>query len=242
MKEVSQSLEEWFDTPQGRYLLAREQAFFDRTVADIFGYNALQLGLPQRDFLGQSRIPLRATVGHEEGVTVWLELDELPFDTSSIDLVILPHALEFNLYPHRILREVERVLRPEGQVLISGFNPRSLWGLRRFLGKRAGYPWCGQFISLPRMKDWLTLLGFEMRTGGFACYAPPLTSPQWLQRFRFMEPSGDRWWAICGGVYFIQAVKRVPGVRLIRPKWNDGLMRLLPAAPKLRRDVTQKHE
>ena len=238
---TANTLTDWFATPQGEYLLACEQVFFDHSVADIFGYNALQLGLPEHEFLRASRIPLRAVAGNGIGVQVRLDVNEFPFECGSLDLLLLPHVLEFNSHPHQILREVERVLRPEGHVIISGFNPRSLWGVRRTLGSRVGYPWCGNFIALPRIKDWLALLGFEVVAGRFACYAPPLTNPGWLKRFNFMEPAGDRWWAVCGGVYFLQAIKRVPGMRLIKPKWNQGLVsKLLPAAPKLNKEVSRQ--
>lgn len=238
---TANTLTDWFTTSQGQYLLEREQVFFDHSVTDIFGFNALQLGLPEHDFLRSSRMPLRVVAGHEAGVQVKLNPDELAFECGSLDMVLLPHVLEFNERPHQILREVERVLRPEGHLLISGFNPRSLWGMRRVLGAKTGYPWRGNFIALPRIKDWLALLGFEVVAGRFACYAPPLTNPGWLDRFRFLEPAGDRWWAVCGGVYFLQAIKRVPGMRLIRPQWNDGLVgKLLPAAPKLNKDASQR--
>ena len=251
---TSNSLTDWFATPQGQYLLTCEHTFFDHSVADIFGYNALQMGLPEHDFLRASRMPLRAVAGPstkplvlsavegsgESGVQVRMNMDELPFECGCLDLVMLPHVLEFNAHPHQILREVERVLRPEGNVIISGFNPRSLWGARRALCSKDGYPWCGDFIALPRLKDWLTLLGFEVVAGRFACYAPPLTNPNWLNRFNFMELAGDRWWAVCGGVYYLQAIKRVPGMHLIRPKWNKGLVsKLLPAASKLNKGVSQ---
>jgi SAM-dependent methyltransferase len=238
---TTNTLNDWFATTQGQYLLGREQAFFDHSVTDIFGYNALQLGLPEREFLRTSRMPLRVVAGREAGVQVRLNMDELALECASLDLVLLPHVLEFNEHPHQILREVERVLRPEGHLIISGFNPRSLWGVRRALGAKTGYPWRGNFIALPRLKDWLALLGFEVVAGRFACYAPPLTNPGWLERLHFMEPAGDRWWAVCGGVYFLQAIKRVPGMRLIKPQWNDGLVgKLLPAAPKLNREVSQR--
>ena len=238
---TANTLNDWFATTQGQYLLAREQAFFDHSVADIFGFNALQLGLPEHEFLRTSRMPLRVVAGYEAGIQVKLNMDELAFECCSLDLVLLPHVLEFNAHPHQILREVERVLRPEGSVIICGFNPRSLWGMRRALGAKTGYPWCGDFIALPRLKDWLALLGFEVVAGRFACYAPPLTNPGWLNRLHFMEPAGDRWWAICGGVYFLQAIKRVPGMRLIKPQWNERLVnKLLPAAPKLNREVSQR--
>lgn len=240
-KSRAQSLSEWFASEQGDYVLAREQDYFDRTVADIFGFNAVQLGLPEQDFLRNNRIPLRFTAGNQSGNAVRLVCTELPFDSDSLDLVLLPHVLEFSDDPHQIIREVERVLMPGGNLIISGFNPRSLWGLRRMLGKKEDYPWNGQFITLSRMKDWLALLGFEVVGGRFAAYAPPLHHRKWLDRYAFMEKAGDRWWAVSGGVYFLHAVKRVPGMRLIKPKWNDGLVRKLLTVPsKMNNKITQK--
>ena len=236
-------MSEWMATPQGRYVLSREQAYFDRTVSDIFGYKALQLGLPGHDFLQGNRMPLRFSAGNQAGNDVRLCCTELPFDSDSLDLVLLPHVLEFSEQPHQVLREVARVLRPEGNLIISGFNPRSLWGLHRALGRREGYPWQGHFIALPRLKDWLALLGFEVAGGRFAAYAPPFHTSKWLERFAFMEKAGGRWWAVSGGVYFLHAIKRVHGMRLIKPQWNEGLVsKLLPAAPKLNNRITQRNE
>ncbi|MBI5436219.1 MAG: methyltransferase domain-containing protein [Nitrosomonadales bacterium] len=241
-KSTAQSLSEWFATPQGGYVLTREQAYFDRTVSDIFGYNALQLGLPEHDFLRSNRMPLRFNAGNQAGNAVRVCCAELPFETASLDLVLIPHVLEFAEHPHQILREVERVLMPEGSLVISGFNPRSLWGMRRALGSKECYPWNGHFISLPRIKDWLALLGFEVVGGRFAAYAPPFRKTKWLERYAFMEAAGDRWWAVRGGVYFLHAIKRVPGMRLIKPQWNERLVsKLLPVAPKLNNKITQRN-
>ncbi|MDD5299946.1 MAG: methyltransferase domain-containing protein [Gallionella sp.] len=241
-KSTVQSLSEWLATAQGSYVQTREQAYFDRTVSDIFGYNALQLGLPEHDFLRSSRMPLRFSAGNQAGNAVRLCCAELPFASASLDLVLMPHVLEFSENPHQILREAERVLMPEGSLVISGFNPRSLWGLRRALGGKECYPWNGRFITLPRLKDWLALLGFEVVGGRFAAYAPPFHKTKWLERYAFMEAAGDRWWAVSGGVYFLHAIKRVPGMRLIKPQWNNGLVkRLLPVAPKLNNKITQRN-
>ena len=237
-KVIAQSLSEWFATEQGGYVLRRERDYFDRTVADIFGYNALQLGLPEHDFLSNSRVPLRFTAGNQPGNAVRLICAELPFASTSLDLVLMPHLLEFAEHPHQILREAERVLMAEGSLILSGFNPFSLWGMHRALGRKQGVPWNGHFITLPRLKDWLALLGFEVVGGRFAAYAPPFRQQKWLERASFMERAGDRWWAVSGGVYFLHAVKRVPGMRLIKPRWNKGLVRkLLPATPKLNNGV-----
>ena len=236
---ANNTLSAWLRTTHGQYLLRREQALIDDSVADVFGFHAVQLGLPEHDLLRASRIPLRVAAGTEPGAQVRASVDELPFDTNSMDLVLLPHVMEFHEHPHQILREVERVMMPEGHVIITGFNPRSLWGLRRHVGPKNEYPWCGKFISLPRMKDWLALLGLEVVGARFACYAPPLAHPGWLTRMSFLEPAGDRWWAVCGGVYYIEAIKRVYGVHPLKPAWNASLVgNLLPVRPKLNGDIS----
>ncbi|MDO9190635.1 MAG: methyltransferase domain-containing protein [Sulfurimicrobium sp.] len=227
----------WLETPLGQYLLRREQAYHDQVVANIFGFNALQLGLLDHDLLRTSRIPTRLRAGNGVGVALRMEPEFLPVASQSIDLLLLPHLLEFSAHPHQILREAERVLMPEGNLIISGYNPFSLWGLwRMLLNNNQSYPWCGRFISLSRLKDWLALLGFEVVGGRMCCYEPPFSQEQLLGKFRFMEDAGDRWWALAGGVYFIHAKKRVQGMRLIMPGWNDGRAArkgLAPAAQKL---------
>ena len=225
---------DWLETPLGRYLVEREQKYFDYAVADVFGYNAIQLGMPELDLLRASRIPLRCRVGTDGPVDMRADFRDLAIASNSADLVVLPHVLEFAEHPHQILREVARVLMPEAHVVISGFNPFSLWGSRRAFHRGADFPWRGRFITLMRVKDWLALLGFEVIGGQFACYAPPSRQQKWLERFGFMEAAGDRWWPIAGGVYFLQAVKRVRGVRLIMPRWSARLapVKQLAASPQ----------
>lgn len=235
--DVTRAAADWFATPLGRRLLEREQAYFDKAVADVFGYNALQLGWSGVDLLRASRIPLRCRVDPAGSAELRADFRDLPVASNSIDLVVLPHVLEFSTDPHQILREVARVLLPEAQVAIACFNPWSLWGLRRTFGRKARYPWSGRFINLARLKDWCALLGLEIGGGQMACYAPPCASEKWLARFAFMEPAGDRWWPAAGGVYFIQAVKRVRGLRLIMPKWTERLApekAFAPAPKKVR--------
>lgn len=254
MSAERMDLRDWFQTPPGRYLLAWERAQFESTVADIFGYHALQLGLPDLNALSANRMPHRwlvtgadmpasfrefapsphrPTDGAQEprlSVRPALVADfaALPFPANSLDLVVLPHALELNVDPHATLREVERVLVPEGRVVISGLNPTSLWGLRQrraHLYRRFGVgelylPEAGDAIGYWRMRDWLRLLGFEVEVGRFGCYRPAVASEKWLQRFEWMDRAGERWWPILGAVYFLVAVKRVRGMRLVGPSWK----------------------
>jgi len=217
-------LEAWLQTPQGRYVMAWERQSIDAQVVDVFGYNALQLGLPQYALLTQNRIPLRQTIADHGRVDVLCDLRQLPFSAHSIDLVVMPHVLEFHRHPHQILREVERILIPEGVLLISGFNPLSLWGARQRLLRRQGelFPWNGHYLSPLRLKDWLQLLGFEAERPHLGCYAPPCVSEGWLKRWQRLEGVGRRCWNFAGSVYLLRATKRVQGMRLITPKWKHS--------------------
>jgi hypothetical protein len=149
----------------------------------------------------------------------------------------LPHSLELAHDPHTTLREVERVLVPEGRVVICGLNPASLWGLRQrraHLYHRMGFghmflPEAGEFIGHWRLRDWLRLLGFEVEILRFGCYRPALSSEKWLQRFAWMDTAGARLWPILGAAYFVVAVKRVRGMTLLNAGWKAP--RPLAAAP-----------
>ena len=241
----------WLRTAPGHYLLAWEQERLDHAVTDAFGFHALQLGVPELDGLRANRMPHRwvasdsmhvpdllslelpplddsliSTQALHEPIGLHCEFDALPFPDNSIDLVVLPHALELARDPHHTLREVERVLVPEGRVVIAGFNPASLWGLRQRAGRikhGLGYnrqgglylPRAGEFIGYWRLRDWLRLLGFEVEAGRFGCWRPPFQSQKWLDRFGWMDRLGDRWWPVLGSVYFVVAVKRVRGMRVV---------------------------
>ena len=233
------SLHEWLKTPPGQYLLDWERGRFDEGVADVFGYHALQLGLPELPGLQNNRIPHRwlATDALRQALVVDFvpslpslvtDFAALPFPENSLDLLLLPHALELSPDPHATLREVERVLVPEGRVVISGLNPMSLWGLRhsrtRLLHRlRLGendLPEVGETIGYWRLRDWLRLLSFEVESVQFGCYRPAARSAAWLDRMRWMDSAGERYWPIFGSVYFVVAVKRVRGMRLLGPSWK----------------------
>ena len=208
----------------------------DEAVVDLFGYHALQLGLPELDALRSNRMPHR-WLGCEalpgappqaggRAVALHCEFDALPLPAASVDLLVLPHTLELARDPHQTLREAERVLVPEGRLVISGLNPASLWGLRqraghlrRGLGLGRGeamyLPSSGDFLGYWRLRDWLRLLSFEVEAGRFGCWRPPLKSQRWLDRWDWMDGLGDRWWPVLGAVYFVVAVKRVRGMRLV---------------------------
>ena len=231
------ALDNWLQTPPGAYVRAWEQVCIDSLVADIFGFNAVQIGTPQIDALAANRMPnrwladTRLRPPQEEGgrrIAVTFDYSELPFASQSLDLVVMPHVLEFAAEPHQVLREVERVLMPEGKVVICCLNPASLWGLRQrraHVYRRLGFgelylPDAGDFIGYWRLRDWLRLLSFEVETSSFGCYRPSFSSEKWLDRFSWMDAVGGRSWPIFGAVYFIVAVKRVRGIKLVGARWR----------------------
>jgi SAM-dependent methyltransferase len=144
--------------------------------------------------------------------------EALPFADASLDLLVLPHTLELSYDPHATLREVERVLVPEGRVVICGFNPNSLWGVSKSC--KRGFSEVGDFIGQRRLRDWLQLLSFEVESTSFGCYRPAVKTEGWLQRWEWMDEAGVRWWPILGAVYGMVAVKRVHGMRLMAPAWK----------------------
>jgi SAM-dependent methyltransferase len=193
--------------------------------------------------LRENRMPLQAILIHTNDsdsfnpVSNWHyiegESSELPFASESIDLIVLPHVLEFAADPHQILREVDRVLRPEGRLVISGFNPASLWGARQYISRLIGTPYLprdGQFISLIRIKDWLQLLNFSLDRGHFGCYKLPLQG-QGISRMDFLEPMGNRWWPIFGAIFIVSAIKRHQGIRLVGQVQTSLIPKIAPLSP-----------
>lgn len=247
-KEMSSSWDAWLASAPGKYVLEWEKRQFDQAVVDAFGFEALQIGLPQLSCLSENRIPNRFLLTTPfdhlpndathplHGHICLGDVHELPFADNSIDLIALPHVLEFSSNPHEALREIHRVLRPEGRLVISGFNPMSLFGARQYMGRVFGTPFLpreGQFISHLRIKDWLKLLDYSIDRGRFGCYRMPLRNDNEIQRFVFLEKAGDRWWPFFGSVFMLSAIKRVPGMRLvgkIRNKQSRLRGSLVPAA------------
>lgn len=250
-------MQSWLDTPAGQYLLAWERAQFDQVVADIFGYHALQLGLAPLGALQVNRMPHRWLAVPTAGGTqtqpvadLATDFAALPFSENSLDLLVLPHSLELSPDPHATLREAQRVLVPEGKLVVSGFNPLSLWGMKQGRGHLyrrfsqiskpdvatgavapSGFgdlflPEAGEFIGYRRLKDWLRLLNFELESGKFGCYRPAVQSEKWLQRFAWMDKAGERYWPILGSVYFVVAVKRVHGMRMLSPHWKGSRVKV----------------
>ena len=204
---------------------------FDEAVANVFGFYSVQMGMLEMDLLKQSRIPYmvrsepKQQKNDDKRCLVHCDTTQMPWQANSVDLLLLPHALELSVNAHQTLREAERVLVPEGHLMLTGFNPYSAWGMKQRLNRDKCFPWNSEFIPLLRIKDWLALLGLEIVNIKMACFAPPINNEAWLNRFQPQDKASEHWWLMMGGVYFIVAKKKVLGMRLIRPNWTKSKLK-----------------
>ena len=215
--------ENWFRSGFGRWVAATEYRVCREMLQDVFGLYAAQLGGGGRALINAAPVRNHCFIGVGSG-NVRAEWQHLPFKSDSMDLLLLVHALEASDDPRAVLREAARVLRPEGRLLVVGFNPWSL------LAVSGGAPWRRGWLSVSRLKDWLTLLDLQPLGGSYAVFLPP-----W-KRLRWMEKAGRRWWPLAGGIFFLHAVKRRHGMRLIFPAFKNSMKRreFVPAGSEKR--------
>lgn len=220
-------LRAWWESSLGQIFLQEEAAVVKEMVSTLFGYHLLLLGeLLFSKCISESPISHKVCIHPEEILSnhcsvLTTRYDKLPILADSIDVAYLAHCLEFVNNPHEVLREIFRVLIPEGYVLISTFNPWSLWGIWRYLVrfiKRA--PWDGHSITLTRLKDWLALLGFDVIKVSSYCFLPPIAHPSILKYFGWLEKVGKRCWPFWGSGHVVLARKRIITLTPIKPAFQ----------------------
>ncbi|HDK37417.1 MAG TPA: methyltransferase domain-containing protein [Thiolapillus brandeum] len=223
-KQQVVALNQWLDTELGQMVLEQESRVLQQLVQNLFGYYMAEVGLLCRHLDYMQSCPVRSFVRvslcRDENSELVSLPEQLPLATDYMDAVVLPHTLDFALDPRQVLREVERILIPEGRVVITGFNPYSFWGLWRMMaGAEKRLPWKGHFIPYARLQDWLSLLGFEVEQTQTLLFRPPWKNAFLKQCFPRLDRIGQRWWPRFAGVYAIVAVKRVSTLTPIRPRW-----------------------
>lgn len=222
----SQLTQEWLQSRLGQALLQLEVRVVEEAMDGIFGEQCLQLGMwgDKRTFLRFMRTQRCSLIGETpDGDPCAVgEMHRLPIDSDSIDAVLLPHTLDFSDRPHAILREVDRVLRRDGRIVILGFKPGGLWGLRRFIPGAGLPPAADNLISDRRLKDWLQLLDMSIQATSRYFFRWPLSgskvrgSSKWEQR-------GQAWWPELSACYMLSAQKRVCPMTPVRPVWGRNL-------------------
>lgn len=200
----------WLRHGFGRWVAREEQRLCREALADVFGLYAVQLGGEGRE-LATSPVRHKILIARGGGA-LRADWRELPLESDSLDCIVLVHALEAAADPRAVLREAVRALRPEGRLIILGFNRWSLLSLA------ANAPWRRRWLSVPRINDWLSLLEMQPLGGAYAVFLLPWRAclrRKW--RLRWLELAGRRWWPLAGGIFVLHTVKRRHSVRLIMP-------------------------
>jgi len=219
----------WYASPLGEMLAEQQKRRIEPMLSHIFGYHIIQI-YGDQDYLTSARIKNKLLIDEtDRGALLQPALlahaDALPVQADSVDAVVLPHTLEISAQPHQVLREVERILIPEGQVIIMGFNPWGLVGLRRLVSWRSRFfPWCAAFYPVSRVTDWLTLLGFDVTRVDRYFFVAPLQRSAVVSQRKWVDPLGHRVWPFFSGAYMLMAKKRVSTLTPIRPRWEARLM------------------
>lgn len=218
------SVKDWFENSLGAALLELEQRVLADALADVFGFEMLQLGHwgSGTDLCGGARTQHHCVLAPDATGpgAIRAEFSALPIATASVEAVLLPHTLEHAAHPHGLLREAERVLTGEGHLLACGFNPYGPWGARHLASRGRFPPPTHRLISEGRLRDWLVLLGFEVVDTRRYLFVPP-----WKQRLSarsraWLESRGPRFAAPLAGAYLVKACKRVRALTPIRPAWQ----------------------
>ncbi len=220
-------LDQWCLQDRGREFIGREIGSVEQLLSGLFGYYLLQVGWSRAfaDSIRSSRIRYHVALedrlpGVGAGNTMIAGSGAWPIATDSVDVVFFPHTLDFASHPQHILREAERVLIPEGRVIILGFNPWGSGGLGRLSGRIGNpAPWRGNFISAKRVIDWLAWLGFDIECQVPTAFLPPLGDAM-LRHLQQIETFGGRWLPGLACAYGIRAVKRVSTLKPLKPRWN----------------------
>ena len=219
----SQITQDWLQTPLGEALLQQESRVIEEALDGIFGEHCLQLGSwgHGRTFLRFTRTQRCCLIAEDATgePSASADFHRLPVESDSIDAVLLPHTLDYSDRPHAILREVDRVLRKNGHLIILGFKPVGLWGLRRLIPGAAMPPGADHLISDRRLRDWLQLLDMRIQGSLYYFFRWPLPgnkargSAKWERR-------GQTWWPELAACYMLTAQKRVGTLTPVRSLWR----------------------
>lgn len=227
----------WLDSGLGAALLNQEKACVATAMARVFGMRHLEVGVSSSLAVtpslpaGQQPLVLPRVCGDTDRGPVIARPEALPFDDNGMDSVVLHHTLDLAHQPRQALREAVRVVRSGGQVIVVGFNPLGLWGLRRLLGGRRTTPWDSRFLMARRVQDWARVLGCCVEPARYGFFRPPMGGERFLNRSAFLEPFYERGLQIpLGGFYCMVIEKREAAGLVLKPGRREPKVVSMPVA------------
>ncbi len=241
--EPVHALRLWWASPAGRAAIAAEAVLVSEALEDVFGWECLQIGAwgAGRELLAACRTRHRAVLA-SPGLSADADIigrpTQLPVSGDSIDAVLLPHTLEFASDPYAIVREVDRVLVGEGQLLVLGFRPLSLWGARARFSRSGFPPGLRRVLSERRVREWLALLGYEVFAARRYLYRSPwgggLAAGEGADRLLRRGLT----FPLPAGAYLLRARKQVYTLTPLRPRVRKAMLGgLVKPVPPVRHGV-----
>ena len=217
------SIAEWYQTPLGLFLFDELREKLEPTLTTSFGYYAMQIGCvsEQQQLLEGCRVKHHFRLDRTgKAADLHGKSALLPIANDSVDLVVLMHHLSATEAPHALLREVSRILIPQGKLIIVDFNPLSLWGLRHFFQSwLEQLPWSGHFYTARRLTDWMQLLGFDRTKHLKVGYLPPLQQPRVLKHLSWLEKGMRKWLSFSSALNVMVFDKNITPITPVRHRW-----------------------
>lgn len=231
---AAQRWDQWLTQSLGQSVLDVEKKFLQTSLGTYYGKHGMLIGVPhQHDLLKTSvtahQIILTPLISKNKHIKI-IESDfyELPVASGSVDLVLLPHSLEYTNHPRQLLTEACRIVKPEGHIFILGFNPYGLWRIRHQLIQRKEMSWNTAFIPYRTVKNWLALADFELVKQDFILYS---------SHFKWIEKLGHLCFRPFGGIYILIAKAKVTPLTPIRLRWQQtfSTVRVSMPGPSMRK-------
>ncbi|MEM8563886.1 MAG: methyltransferase domain-containing protein [Pseudomonadota bacterium] len=235
--DTTEALEAWYARDGGKHLFASTQTAVNNVLDTAFGYHLLQTGCSRGHALYHSSpINHRVYAAEKPGEQINLVAgaNELPLDSDCVDTVVAHHTLDFADNPHQVLREIQRVLTPQGQLIVIGFNPHSLRGIgSRIKGLKRASLWHHHApVSESRLTDWLHLLGCEVESRT-RLGAVPIVGGGALRRWLTRLDTWSNKHNLPGGsIYMLRAIKQVSAVHRPKRAWQLSRRPLIGLVPK----------
>lgn len=229
---IFQHWDNWLTHFLGKSVIEAEQSFLSRWIKNYRGKHSLLLGVPEQYPLLNAEMTnyffnwlLTPLFNHRKHVcSIESGFYDLPVAAGSIDLLLLPHSLELLDNPKHALTEACRLVKPEGYIVVIGFNPCSLWGLKHYFSRaKKIVPWSHRFIRATTVKQWLMLSDFKLMEQHTLLYRPPVHYKSVYKRLNFLEKLGRFLYRPFGGIYILIAQAKVTPLTPIRWHWRQRL-------------------
>ncbi|GGE46369.1 methyltransferase [Marinicauda pacifica] len=215
-------IERFYRTKRGQAARAMVRRRLGALWPDLTGLDVGGYGYPL-PFMDAWREQARRTVVHmpeAQGAVRWPERPDgpsltvlggearLPFAEAVFDRMLLAHALEESADPRKLLRELWRVMAPEGRMVIVCAHRAGIWSRADSTPFGHGRP-----FSRSQLSELLTGALFEPVAWANALYTPPWGWTCGPRLSESLEAIGEKIFPAFGGLILVEAVKHVGAVR-----------------------------